>query len=674
MKIQHYGHLSLKDTIKDINEMSNPFNITKAVDYTDEELYNYWVDFPNVGFREVIKPTSEVPMIILGSKGSGKTHIMKHFSYTMQCFRNTNNLLKGITKEGYLGTYLRCSGLNGNRFSARGETIETWETFFSYYLELWLGQLILNNMLKFLLDTELKYSESDIVEGVLELFDYQDDKVEISNIKELIKYLSSLQKEIDFAINNKALTKKSISENVNVLLSPGSLIFGIPKVLASKIDEFKSLKFLYLLDEYENFTKSQQKYFNTLIRERENPTCFKIGARRYGIKTLETLSDKEEIKRGSEYEEFDIDLIFRNDSYNYKEFIKEICFKRLENSRITFEREMFESYFEQPNLEKFFKDIESKKRLHLNKLEKKLKYSNYDKDKRKIISNIKFKKDIILERTNILLLYRYWKKGEDLVLASEKIKKSSLEFFKDNRKKDNEHSRVLDKYKNDIVDALYRENKLKIKSYIGFNNLIRISNGIPRHFLIIMKHVYRWNEFFGKKIFTSKDHVIDAKSQLYALSDTTSWFIEDARIPGDNGNKIKDCIERLCDYLRELRFSDIPPECSISTFSINLKVIPKEISDIIEYLEKYTYITKINTGRRDKNLNNRNQTYQINGLLAFEWELSLVRRGVVSFDSQETMFIFLPEDDSDYKKKRNQRLSRYNAPFSFKTNLPSLFD
>ena len=126
--------------------MTNPFNITKAVDYTDKELNEFWVDFPGVGFNDFIKPTLDMPMIILGSKGSGKTHIMKHFSFTMQKIRHKEKIINGIIEDGYIGTYLRCSGLNGYKFNGRGEIDETWETVFSYYLELWLGQLVLNNL------------------------------------------------------------------------------------------------------------------------------------------------------------------------------------------------------------------------------------------------------------------------------------------------------------------------------------------------------------------------------------------------------------------------------------------------------------------------------------------------------------------------------------------------
>ena len=38
--------------------INNPFDITKAVDYTDAEIYKYWVDLDeeNQGFEELIKP------------------------------------------------------------------------------------------------------------------------------------------------------------------------------------------------------------------------------------------------------------------------------------------------------------------------------------------------------------------------------------------------------------------------------------------------------------------------------------------------------------------------------------------------------------------------------------------------------------------------------------------
>jgi hypothetical protein len=653
--------------------MKNPFNITKAVDYSDKELNDFWVDFPKNGFKESIKPTSEMPMIILGSKGSGKTHVMKHFSYTMQVLRHKKNLLKGVIDDGYIGTYLRCSGLNAYKFNGRGEEEHVWESLFSYYLELWLGQLILNNIDNLLTETHEQPNNKLIIEEIISLFDKKPSKIgKIQNLKELSDYFHGIQKNIDFAINNRALTQTKISEQIEILVSPGKLIFGIPEILSSHNESLKGLKFLYLLDEYENFTENQQKYFNTLIRERRNPTCFKIGARRYGLRTRKTLSAGEEIKIGSEYEQLDIDEIFRKNPKNYQTFLKEICLKRLTSHDIIIDRENFDEYFEKFNEEKLFAKIKKREKKHLNKLFRKLnKYYNTD-DTNIIVNNLIFDNDLILERVNIFLLYRAWKKGYDLISESVKIKENCLNYFHFKRK-DNSHSKILDKYRNDIIDYLYRENGLKPESQVGFTNLVRISNGIPRHFLIIMKHIYRWSEFYGKSVFKTTFEKIDSRSQSMSISDAALWFLEDARIPGRDGNKMKDSIQRLSDYLRELRFSDLPPECSISSFSINIKVLTSDITEIIDFLEQYSYIIKVDTGRRDKNLNNRNQTYQINGLIAFEWELSLARRGIVDLSYIEMKGIFYPDNDKEYKSMTGMSLSKYNVPFSLGPNQPSLF-
>lgn len=70
----------------------NPFNITKAVDFTDPEINRFFVDLPESSYADIIKPTSPMPMLIVGGKGSGKTHLMRYFSYDVQLMRNTDPL------------------------------------------------------------------------------------------------------------------------------------------------------------------------------------------------------------------------------------------------------------------------------------------------------------------------------------------------------------------------------------------------------------------------------------------------------------------------------------------------------------------------------------------------------------------------------------------------------
>ncbi|WEK69475.1 MAG: hypothetical protein P0Y62_16770 [Candidatus Chryseobacterium colombiense] len=640
----------------------NPFDITKAVDYSDTELYNNWVDFPKDGFNNIIRPTLDMPMIILGSKGSGKTHIMKHFSFKMQQLRN-KEIYKGIITDGYIGIYLRCSGLNGYRFSDRNESPDTWEAIFSYYLDLWLTQLLLDSVVEiFNSNNELKKYENRIVMETMAIFN-SNEKLENYNFKLLKEYINHQQRKIDYAINNIALSSGSIKDKIEILANPGQLIFEVPLIITKVINEFSKIKILFLLDEFENFSESQQKYFNTLIRERQDPVCFKIGARRYGIKTKMTFSGGEEIKVGSEYELFDLDDIFRKNLTDYKEFLKEICIKRIENSNNKLSNDIIK-HFDTADYNKDMQVIRVKSQ-HIEKFKNKLKkykVENFDK----ITANIRCQEDPLIERVNIYLIYKGFKKKENLFELSKNLKRDTKKYLQGESIED--YDSVLDKYKQDLIDALYRENSLKITSYCGFDNLVRISNGIPRHFLMIMKHIFRWNNFYENNSY--KD-TIKTDIQLLAIKDTVLWFLEDANTRNSLYN-FKDCIERLCNYLRELRYSDLPPECSISTIELESSNLKLDVKEIIDFLEQYSYLIKIESGRRDKNSNQRNDIFQVNGLISCLWELAIARRGIVKI-SESNLEIILTNSGEELKRFSKSELIKYNIPFKHSNELPSLF-
>ncbi len=56
-------------------------------------------------FEKIIEPSNPRPIFILGGKGSGKTHILRYFSYESQKIRaeiNKISLLSQLQKEGYI--------------------------------------------------------------------------------------------------------------------------------------------------------------------------------------------------------------------------------------------------------------------------------------------------------------------------------------------------------------------------------------------------------------------------------------------------------------------------------------------------------------------------------------------------------------------------------------------
>ena len=122
---------------------ANPFGITKAVDLNDEQILSLWVNVSGAAadFAEFARPQSPMPTFIMGAKGSGKTHLMRYHSFELQTLRHNQrnvSLREGVRSDGYIGIYMRCSGLNSGRFANKRQSPEVWKELFAYYIELWL--------------------------------------------------------------------------------------------------------------------------------------------------------------------------------------------------------------------------------------------------------------------------------------------------------------------------------------------------------------------------------------------------------------------------------------------------------------------------------------------------------------------------------------------------------
>lgn len=657
-----------------IKSTINPFEITKATDFSDQEIEDYWVDIHEEdGFRKMVKPKSPVPMLILGGKGSGKTHTMRYFSYSLHKIRYSQDVISGISKEGYIGVYFRCGDLNAGRFNGKGQTEDVWLGIFAYFIELWLAQLVLEMYLD-IFDTQEEFIKNEvfICEEILNLFD-ATDFTHPKTIKDLIKLICDLQKKINIDVNNCAITKKITTK---ILVTYGKLSFGIPKILSENIPSLKDIIFLYLIDEFENLDELHQKHINTLLREKKLPCTLKIGSRLYGIKTYSTFSANEDNKEGSEYEKLHLDAYLRNRKAEYKKFIHLLCRKRLTETNYNHGQEI-EAFFEEApqsffenDLIKIFnlQDTPSTERPYFKKLQGKLKDSlqknlaigvkNEDEIK-EIINNLSTNFPF-LEKVNTFLLYKDWHAQNNLLEASKNIKLEAQKYIKN----PNSASRIkeqLNHFKDDLIAQMLREFEQK-QIYLGVNTFIDISDGLPRNFLIILKHIFKWSTFNGENPFLLGK--ISKKSQQQGINQVSEWFYHsDTQITGIEGEEVKDSINRLATLFREIRFSDKPSECSLSTFSFNSSEVSTKAKRIVELATNWSLLIKIERGQRDRNSMRVDAKYQINGMLAPYWDLPVSRRGTIALTPNEINAIFDPSHSKQFPSILKNRTKRMNAPF-----------
>ena len=657
----------------------NPFNVTKAVDLDDKQIGDYWVDLPGSGgFMDLVKPTSPMPMIILGGKGSGKTHILRYCSYQVQRIRHDGDVGAGLQKEGYIGIYLRCGGLNASRFSGKGQTEEAWSALFQQYMDLWLAELFLTTVRDAVPAVQLSRSSVRVAD---ELFDVPPESV-ITSAESLVQELKALRRALDVAINNAALTQRLDVGKVQV--TPSRLVFGLPRIVTEEAPELGGIQVLYLIDELENLSKAQQQYVNTLMREKERPASFKIGARLYGVRTYETYSAGELNREGSEYERVLLDEHLRSTTH-YPRFALRLCTRRLtaagymagergtysvgpSKARMLSLFERVRDPLEAADAFEMAQRVKRSSRPYFKRLRSKLLEGvaldvstgvQSETDVNRIVELLTATSQI-LEKANTLLLYQAWWRGRNLMVAAEGIRAACASYLSDpNTPASAQFKRTLSHWKSDLQAQLLAEYGLK-QQYVGLEAFVEMSQGLPRNLLVVLKHVFQWASFNDEKPFQAE--AISVASQQRGVFEASTWFLYDAEVLGTDGVYVQDAITRLADLMRRVRFSDKPAECSLCTFVVDRSAVSGKTREMIDLAQQWSLLLRIVSGHRDKNTRRRKAKYQINSMLCPMWDLPIARRGAISLTPEEVDAVFDPSHASHFDAVLRRRVSRMTAP------------
>lgn len=649
----------------------NPFDINKAVDYTDEDLYKYWVDISlPTGFNAMVKPDMLMPMIIVGSKGSGKTHVMKFYSYELQKIRlsqvNGQSLKEGFDEESFIGIYMRFSGMNANVFSGQGVTDEQWVMLFAYYWELFIGETLMAKLIDMQENGVLgEFDEAGFVNTLMGKFLNVDTKCE--TLIELSEYLSKLQKLLQYEIHNFKRFGRT-EPAVEIKLPVSTLTYGIPNALKDYVPYFKDRHILYLFDEYENIDEQQQQVIQTLLREKPTSCTIRIGTRPYGIRTLKTIKGIEENIEGSEFEVLRLDDELRGTD-RYKQFMEDICISRLKGVEITLpKRTTLCDYIDNMPTEVLLDHAKHRKSTYnvnknLRNDLKKYKPQKLSEDEINVILElVSFPDDLVIERASIELLYKKIKgKSVNLEADARDIRKQAEAYYNKDYDRDNEIASRLSYYRRDIIDGIARSAHLPIP-YYGFDTLVELSCGTPRTLLRLLKNAFSKQYFNTGEIPFIERNTLSTESQQAGIEGAYAWFYEENRIPNDDAG-VTDMVKRLGKFLQNVRFSDLPPQCSIDIFSVNEDDLSPEARKSIQTLLMYSYLVP-HGKRRKKNFDNKVSVYKLNSILIPQWELSLEKRGNVELNADDAEMIFNPAKAGDYEQYLKDKLKTYNFPFA----------
>ena len=656
----------------------NPFRVPHAANLLDKEIAALWVDLGEEGgFEKIFRPASLMPMLILGGKGSGKTHLMRHFAFELQKMRAKKGLIEHLRDEQYIGIYLRAGGLHASRFKRAGGSEEGWIKLFAYYIELWLCERLLEIVLQIFPGEQSKALDSErLLGGIMGLFDSPPFKTP-SSWSELLESVKTLRQGLDFAVNNSFSDEPP---RVTVYATHGKLAFGIPLLLKTKLPQFfDGIVFTWLIDEYEHFHESAQRYVNTLIREKKAPSTFKVGVRLWGIYTYETYSNKEVLKQESEFEVLKLDERMR-DSEAYDRFAANIVLRRLENAGWTGSENDVREAFVDTN-EEWQQALRQRREKAgspwLEKLQRNLEQfadswlpngSALDRSVKEIVECLEFPKEPYIEKLNTFLLYREWAKKSNLVDIAKDIKSEAQSFLEG---KGSRHQTVDSKFKADMFAQMRREQQLPV-AYSGFDSFVRMSSGVARSLLVTLKKIFDEALYNDECLFGGKP--VSSAAQSRGVSGAADWFFEDVLIFGEDGIRVRVAIERLGRLFRALRFCEKPPECSLNSFSFDPNTLSGQTQRLLDLASRWSVFIP-GKERLDRNAGAPFSLLRLSGMLCPKFDLPLGSRGNIALGGDEIEALFDAGEKSSAEEAEKRfsriifdRLIRCKPPFKRATS------
>lgn len=643
----------------------NPFEITKAVDFSDSEIVKNFVDFPNGGFQRIGDPASPTVQFIVGGKGGGRTHLMRHWSYPLRSM-DGEDTARQVAEDGYLGIYFRCSGLNALRFSGGGVDDDTWRTVFAFYMDSWLTMLAVEAVValgasNLGMDVVAEAAWAQSVANML-----AKDNATWETAVQVHNGLKDILRDIDIEVNRASLRR---SASFPAPTSPGQLPFMVVQGLGMIAPVLSNVTITFLLDEFENLSLEQQKYVHTLIRHKVLPVSFIIGSRQSGLKTTETYSAGEANKRGSEFSLTVLEESYASMRSDYSQFCKELVRRRLgENgfapdawtwalgNRDTSDR------FSSEELLDVIRASSVTERPYLIRLAKALQSVWIDHAMvTDVVNALRIPDEPLLEKLAVFSFYQAWSAGGELTVGAANLIRKDVVSLKGNAPE----ARMLTRwghFRGDLRAQFYSEfgRRPPVNS---LEDLIDISGFLPRNLLVLLKSIAKWSLFNGEEPFTP-GAAISYRARELGVQEAADWFADDARPLGPDGRAADVAIRRVGGFLRRLRLSDKPVESSLSSFATDLQGISHGAHRTLETALASGMLTESTNGQKDRNSGSRLRVFQLHPMVAIQYDLPTARRGVTRLTSEEFNVLFSSDvSDEVVDRVTSKRVGRMNAPF-----------
>ena len=666
----------------------NPFSVVKANEFTVTQIIDNWVPMAGSedGFVASLNPQELMPKYVLGSKGCGKTHLLRFYSFDARLKLHHGDIRTLLKNDRYLASYSRLDSISSSRFS-KCSNEEEWRALYNYYFEL-IQSLVSLDVYERVV-TALDVTEKKIAKVIDSICKQVGITIQECTIESLRDFLNKRRVAVDNEIIDYAFTKKLNWDKVRPAFTFGSLIFEIPEKFSRYVPDLQDVIFIYVLDEYEKLNCDWQKEsLNTLVYEKKYNSTFWVGARKIGYTTRNTLSG-EPIHEGHEFSPVDLDALLKANEKEFNSFAESLFKKRLELNGIVdcSPNELFDKFEEKLLLNNLLRRGDSIK--HWRIFKERLSGAGVQEE---IISNLQLKlnkeveTDLIGQKLKLYAFYLLWSENKNIFSSAlapdmvEKVNRDYEEYKGGNNAKMKEWYR---KFRQDFVAQLAEENQETLYQYSGFDKLVKIADCNPRIFLTLMKLITEDCHFRGVDPF-SGEKTVSVRSQYSGINETAKWFLQDIEVHGKDRETLDMATNHLLNFMYVGRYCDKPTETSLCTFYYRMNTGQDCIDHVIQLAVQEAFLMEVPNKRKDKTLGTPQKSYQVNRLIATLYNLPIARRGVTSITPDMMSAIFNPSFFDKFTPLLTAHKVSLNAPFVVKktkdvkkkseSEQPSLFD
>ena len=628
----------------------NPFDAIKAVNLTDNQIYDMYVEAKPI--TRIASPISPTPLFLTGGKGSGRTHLLRYWSYPVQLHGSNNDHRRTLERKGYLGIYVLLGGINASRLVSVRVSDELSSTLFGAHLDLAVAASLCR-VLKTLGDAQL-LSERETREFVNRVLIVLGSAARTkASIEDLLEELGRIRQLLDRDVN--AAMDEGRAPRVLVEFQPGDLFLKLPSLVSGSFKLLQDIRTSYLLDEFENIAIPHQRHVHSLIREKPPESSLVIGSRTYGIRTYETLSAGEKNVEGSEFIEVQLDFQMRLvGEKTFYDFCSEIASKRFGAAGMDIEDTP--SCFETGEREEreFLASLSSVRRSPaMARLVARLsRTSKLDReDLSRIESLLTDRNDRVMEKIGLLAFYKDSARWQPSVKVAERI---ANQVGQHRTGRTNRISRMMGHFRSDLIAQLYREHRRR-QELAGFRVLVRLADGNPRNFMNLMRLVFKWADFMDCS--APEIAALPASVQNQAIREASDWFYRDGEVVGPHSTQVRIAIDRLGELLEKLRYADKIVESSLCAIAFNISLVDEETAGVIRQAEAWSLLVQ-RPYRRDRNRSRQRYILQINRMLSPRWNLPLGRRGVLELNPAEVVAIFRTRSPESFEQLLRGRVDR----------------